>query len=125
VNVGSGGGGAGGPGLSYKTPITGGAGGDGVSIFNGDAGIPPTYGTAAPASFSSGRYVGGGGGGGDLGPVVVVLVDKEEEEQGSFLRVLLLNRILVFQVLNILAVVEEVLFPITLDLVDKVVVDLL
>ena len=67
VNVGSGGGGAGGPGLSYKNPTTGGAGGDGVSIFNGDAGIPPTYGTAAPASFSSGRYVGGGGGGGDLG----------------------------------------------------------
>ena len=63
VNVGSGGGGAGGPGLSYKNPTTGSAGGDGVSIFNGDAGIPPTYGTAAPASFSSGRYVGGGGGG--------------------------------------------------------------
>ena len=56
---------------------------------------------------------------------VAALVDKEEEEQGSFIRVLLLNRILVFQVLNILVVGEEVLMPPTVDLVDKVVVDLL
>ena len=62
---GAGGGGAGAAGKeSYPSPLApgeGSGGGDGRAAFNGDTGIPPSFGTAGP---SAGRWFAGGGGGG-------------------------------------------------------------
>ena len=67
----NGGGGAGGP--AYIEPISStylgfqnnysGVGGDGLAVFGGDPGIPPSFGTSAPPTYRSGRYFAGGGGG--------------------------------------------------------------
>lgn len=62
--AGGGGGGAAESGLSGG-PSFGGGGGAGERIFNGDGGIPPTYGTVAPAPYAPGLYVAGGGAGGN------------------------------------------------------------
>lgn len=65
--TGGGGGGAGEPG-SNSTTSAGGDGGDGSAAFNGDTGIPPSYGASHPNPLLTGRYFAGGGGGGYSNP---------------------------------------------------------
>lgn len=68
IGFAGGGGGASEAGRMTSSPnsAAGGAGGAGERIFDGDPGIPPSYGTPAPPSYAPGRYVAGGGAGGGV-----------------------------------------------------------
>tara|TARA_B100002019_G_scaffold292557_1_gene316110 strand:- start:849 stop:1916 length:1068 start_codon:yes stop_codon:yes gene_type:complete len=63
INYGGGGGGAGEAGTGFSSPYS--AGGDGRVAWDGDDGIPSSYGTPGP---TPGRWFAGGGGGGFANP---------------------------------------------------------
>lgn len=67
ASSGGGGGGAGGAGgfAGGSPATTGGKGGDGLAAFNGDPGVPSSYGVANPAPLPGRWFAGGGGGGGN------------------------------------------------------------